>query len=60
MQNNKKWSNEALTSSMVVVEDGRKIKEVGEDFGILLSTLRVHLMGTIQSRKKGNKLVMSE
>ena len=60
MQNNKKWSNEALTSSIGTIEDGRKIKEASEDFGILLSTLRAYLMGTIQSRKKGNKLGMSE
>jgi hypothetical protein len=45
---------------MAAVEDGRKIQEAGEDFGIPPSTLRAHLMGTIQSRKRGKKPVMSE
>jgi hypothetical protein len=49
-----------LRAAMATVEDGRKIQEIGEDFGIPPSTLRAHLMGTIQSRKRGKKLVMSE
>jgi hypothetical protein len=60
LKKNGNWSTEALTLAMAAVEDGRKIKEAGEDFGIPPSTLRVHLMGTIQSRKRGKKAVMSE
>jgi hypothetical protein len=45
---------------MAVVEDGRKIQEASEDFGIPPSTLRAHLIGTIQSRKRGKKVVMIE
>jgi hypothetical protein len=60
LKKNGNWSTKALTSAMAVVEDGRKIKEAGEDFGIPPSTLRAHLMGTIQSRKRGKKAIMSE
>ena len=45
---------------MPAVEDGRKIQEAGEDFKIPPSTLRAHLMETIQSRKQRKKPVMSE
>jgi hypothetical protein len=45
---------------MAIVEDGRKIQVVSEDFGIPPSTLKAHLIGTIQSRKRGKKALMSE
>ena len=53
------WSNKALIAAIDALDDGYKIQDVSNNFGIPRSTLREHYVGKRKSRKIGPKGVLT-
>ena len=52
------WSNKALIAAIDALDDGHKMQDVSNNFGIPRSTLREHYVGKRKSRKIGPKGVL--
>ena len=53
------WSNKALIAAIDALDDGYKMQDVSNNFGIPRSTLREHYVGKRKSRKIGPKGVLT-
>ena len=55
------WTNAQLKAALdAITDDGMKVREASRTFGIPPTSLRDHLFGRVQGRKRGAKTVLKE